>query len=704
VTQPTPPPLRTFQSKSYFLRETAAVVANSLPILAPQALLAAALVYVEQGRAFLLLESSVVLLYLMAVGSAVITVVFSRLVARRVDPDPSANPACTDRQRWLALQCGSGIAGLVSGFLPAGVIEAYISSKGCELPSHTLESYRGSAALATLLVATLLIGYLVWRISNRKSDGTSIRDTGLLIAVLLAAPISFKVWPSHHFLMFGALLIAASVLLTMTVLQGPAPIKRRGGILEWWWAKLLVILCVVAGVLVAIFPGGLPSGASLWFILQCWTALAVLLTVSLRWLWRSHLGWFFLSLGLLACAAIAFSGRAFQAREIRTLAEKRAARPLLIDFARQWLQRRMDQPDAARPYPIVVVSAAGGGIRAAYWTANLLAAFQDRQPAFAAHVFAISGVSGGSVGAAVFDALIQAKCSSCSTAAHRILKGDFLAPALSTLLTRDIVSTTLPIRLPDRGITLEQAFERAWQDTMHTPALAEPFDNLWQGEDMYRVPALFLNATEAGSAERAVFSNVSVIPESGAAASIQRVAEGLSLRLSTAMLLSARFPYISPEGQAGTGDSSLRFVDGGYFDNSGAATLTQVIDALNGAASDLKAAGRFRVAALVIQNEPVPASHCSPSRELGGVSTPIAILDELRARRAETFTNQLRKQVTAENGNLLLDSFRPESGAAEFPLGWTLANATVEDMDAQIRTRMKQGDSPIVQLLQSLKN
>ncbi|MFP5288311.1 MAG: hypothetical protein ACLGI9_21425, partial [Thermoanaerobaculia bacterium] len=51
--------------------------------------------------------------------------------------------------------------------------------------------------------------------------------------------------------------------------------------------------------------------------------------------------------------------------------------------------------------PVFLVAAEGGGIRAAYWTAIALAEIQDRHPAFARHVFAISGISGGSLGAAV---------------------------------------------------------------------------------------------------------------------------------------------------------------------------------------------------------------------------------------------------------------------------------------------------------------
>src|SRR5205823_5068552 len=41
-----------------------------------------------------------------------------------------------------------------------------------------------------------------------------------------------------------------------------------------------------------------------------------------------------------------------------------------------------------------------------HWTAIVLGTLQDANPNFAPHLFAISGVSGGSLGAVVFDALL----------------------------------------------------------------------------------------------------------------------------------------------------------------------------------------------------------------------------------------------------------------------------------------------------------
>jgi hypothetical protein len=278
------------------------------------------------------------------------------------------------------------------------------------------------------------------------------------------------------------------------------------------------------------------------------------------------------------------------------------------------------------------------------------------------------------------------------------------------MLTRDLISTTFRVNLPDRGIALENAFEHAWRDSMHTTTLEEAFPDLWRTPAPYAIPALFLNSTEAGSARRAVFSNVAMADVVGDDRTIQVTAEAQPVRLSTAMILSARFPYISPEakGEAPqvkgeTAPRAFRFVDGGYFDNSGAGTLLDVAAALQKAITDLKAEDEFQIVTLVIQNEPVAVAGCCRKDAVGGFSTPLTILDELRAQRADEFTRQLRTLIAKRPGDAFLESFRPQSGSAEFPLGWTLPKASAKEMDAQIDRRMQDDSSPMLKLLAELR-
>src|SRR5262249_53748432 len=112
--------------------------------------------------------------------------------------------------------------------------------------------------------------------------------------------------------------------------------------------------------------------------------------------------------------------------------------------------------------PFIIVAAAGGGSRAAYWTATVLGALEDEIPDFHRYLFAISGVSGGSLGATVYRTLLKtppdklpekAKCLKDGSdirrgpyecAGQRVLSRDFLAPVVGSLLLPDLVQRFIP--------------------------------------------------------------------------------------------------------------------------------------------------------------------------------------------------------------------------------------------------------------------
>lgn len=81
-------------------------------------------------------------------------------------------------------------------------------------------------------------------------------------------------------------------------------------------------------------------------------------------------------------------------------------RPLIERAATRWFDHvdRIHPPAGSedRVIPLVIVATAGGASRAAYWTGTVLAALQEGAPKFTDHLFAISSVSGGSLGAAAF--------------------------------------------------------------------------------------------------------------------------------------------------------------------------------------------------------------------------------------------------------------------------------------------------------------
>ncbi len=167
------------------------------------------------------------------------------------------------------------------------------------------------------------------------------------------------------------------------------------------------------------------------------------------------------------------------------------------------------------PIPMVFVSSAGGGMPAAYWTATVLGHLADELPEdFARHLFSLSGVSGGSVGSAIFYSLLpfdsevvmdhcpaelrayestptlQEKLDSFSYAfrGHSILCTDFLGPAIAGLLYQDTLLQFLPVdpetiqeNLPlvdfewpiDRAYAIERAMELGWENAFQCEILTD---------------------------------------------------------------------------------------------------------------------------------------------------------------------------------------------------------------------------------------
>ena len=285
-----------------------------------------------------------------------------------------------------------------------------------------------------------------------------------------------------------------------------------------------------------------------------------------------------------------------------------------------WYNSRKDRK-AFKQYPVYIVATAGGGYYAAYHAARVLARLQDQCPNFAQHVFAISGVSGGSLGAGVFSSLVerfspeqipdqcgQSDATRYTDAVEAYFKNDFLSPILFYALGADLVQRFLPFAVPayDRALGLEYAIERAWSDVEPSQGLSAgpnplqaPFRSRWVFEKS--PPALMLNTTRVNTGQRVLFSPFRLLTTepawSEAAQTPWQLGFTRDVPTSTAIGLSARFPIVSPAGdfEGAEFDWSLRshkrhisLVDGGYFENSGTATAMDLFAVLDAAVNENK--------------------------------------------------------------------------------------------------------------------
>ena len=311
-----------------------------------------------------------------------------------------------------------------------------------------------------------------------------------------------------------------------------------------------------------------------------------------------------------AIAAAALDPGGFH--DVRTIDRPRGAAPVTLDAAwRRWVARQ-PRRDAV---PLVLVAAEGGGIRAAYWTARALDCAIDADydscgfvpegdPGDPGSVFAASGVSGGSLGLVAYDASVRGREQ--GNWADVRLGDDFVAATGAWMLFADLPNALVKLDFePDRAGVLERAWQRAWG----TPSpLASGLFETYRSDN--RSPLLLLNGTsvqdgcrvntsvldvdveeaETGKALRArdclsmdAFAAASTPNADGfALAATHDIADLLcedrDLRLSTAALLSARFPWVSPAGRVvrcGT-EFATYVVDGGYFDTSAASPLQEL--------------------------------------------------------------------------------------------------------------------------------
>lgn len=382
-------------------------------------------------------------------------------------------------------------------------------------------------------------------------------------------------------------------------------------------------------------------------------------------------------------------------------------RPEIGPYFDAWLERVRTQLPGHERYPMVIVAAEGGGIRAAYWTATVLGQLQDQNPHFAAQVLAISGVSGGSLGAGVFGALLAdgdangARCRrdgngprlrSFRECAQQILAQDFLSPTLAAMLYPDLLQRFLPVGVStfDRARALEQAWEHAWTLHAGSTRMTEPMQALWRESNGLPVPALIFNSTWVETGKRVLTSSLRIqSPPFHDTVDIYDVVNR-DMRLSTAIHTSARFTYVSPAGTVRREDDSVwgHVVDGGYFENSGAATAIELLSAIREHSTPQQWNSVLPIV-MVISNDPhLPpldapslATVPAPRTLMNEVLSPVRTLLKTRDARGSYSRAALQYFVEADNyfGLGLCNDGMP------LPLGWSLSDKAKTEIQRQLQ-------------------
>jgi hypothetical protein len=603
--------------------------------------------------------------------------------------------------------------------------------------------------LSAMLV-TLFFAYRKIVKGRRKFANTVGRKLGFRAVPNFSRDLD-KIMPSQRvkFLALGLAMATLAIFFASGFLGPPkgsglaSAVAITWTILGWWAAGELqgvppgtkAALRINIGLFAVLFLVSIDPNTPIIGKLSYLHSPAIIMSVAALWVF---VGTFFLAvpgeiLGLpitsivIVLAILAsFSGR-YDNHGVRTISEAKPWNALSLDYAlKKWWDSVPKPTDQNDPIPLVLVATAGGASRAAYWTTEVLAQIEQYHPGFHKYIFAISSVSGGSLGAVVYRTMLndvindqtpnetsdgpnvyycehdgKATKKNMLNCGLSTIDHDFLGPTFLTGLYADLAQRFLPgSLLPDRATALERSWEEAWRRTMgkSSKGLDVAFHSLWN--DKTWLPALIINGTSEKTGRRIITSNLSIDPNffTDAIDYFDMVRPQHDIAVSTAAHNSARFPYIDAAGtlmtpKTGTTD---RIVDGGYFENFGAGSIYDLLRALDKKRSAFEEDKGRKIKFFVIQISSDPALETGqPKRDRSWrekspftlniasdlTAPPVALLNTGSATGYRA--TQLLKELV---GNEYYAEFRLTDNDAA--MSWVLSRKSIDALNHESKTDM----------------
>jgi hypothetical protein len=255
------------------------------------------------------------------------------------------------------------------------------------------------------------------------------------------------------------------------------------------------------------------------------------------------------------------------------------------DFKTAISKRLADQGDS--PHTLVIITASGGGIHAAGWTAQVLTGLQKLLgEEFTKAIGFISSVSGGSVGTMHFldqcnqrgypdsDRLIQIIKNTVRDGLDAVGWGTVHKDYWRFVMLPWVINKN-----EDRGTILE----KDWQKPMIKPTrtLSSWRHQIMQGE----IPIPVFNTTLVEDGRRLLLSPMAFASSENeqkidSNLLYQKGGKKYDMKVVTAARLSATFPYVSPSPRNPDFGFKRNYhmIDGGYFDNSGVVTAIEWLE------------------------------------------------------------------------------------------------------------------------------
>ncbi|MFD0861939.1 hypothetical protein ACFQ1M_06950 [Sungkyunkwania multivorans] len=406
-------------------------------------------------------------------------------------------------------------------------------------------------------------------------------------------------------------------------------------------------------------------------------------------------------------------------------------RTTLNTHIENWISERKAIIDSsATKYPIIFVSSEGGGSRAGLWAFLVHSYLNDAAPSYYSdHLFSLSGASGGGVGNSMFyskanEAFQQNKTFNFKSdkpngrfkyRASEVYKNNYLSSSLAALLGRDLFQSTFGILpdFPDRGSTLEGEWEaghlaEVGADEDRSLLSRNVLSFYKKNEVGMSPPLLMINTTHAQTGQYAVISPVDFRKDQECRGfrdfldDFQQINPNKSIKLSTAMSLNARFPFVSPAGEVkGVG----QFADAGYYDNIGGTVSInlQIIFRKVLQKKFPELLNKIEIINLVINNDDEEQiDHSKPMTQL---QAPLSTLINIRSGHTKEKLEDLGKtwQVTLKKTPIYTEqnlmeqmittkaeendsTLKDEPITPILPLGRYLSNIAIRSIEARLET------------------
>ncbi len=470
--------------------------------------------------------------------------------------------------------------------------------------------------------------------------------------------------------------------------------------------SLVAVICYISAIFWLPFAnriGSFPFALLAMGILLGFANISTLISIITR-----------INLAVVYLLLVVIIGYIFEPHNVRIFHDRNSSakvfneRQHLEEFFVNWLQQRQAVIQRDSIYPVFFVLADGGASRSGYWTAAVLSRLEEESNRmFSSHLFCLSGASGGSVGNAAFFCLLQQRDSiyrahhTLLKEAQHYLKSDFLTYTLARMMGPDLFRPILPFPfIDDRAAALEYAMEHAAPDSV---ILGSSFRQnvsaiiARQQDSAYQLPILCINTTRMQDGTPGLISNIAI--DSAIFGKridvLNMLRAGDDMRLSTAVILGARFPYVSPAGRI----HNSYFVDGGYFDNSGAGAVQEMILQLNRWAQDsswysryprlqhLQLAKKLKWYVIHITNSSLePATVAKVHPVVNDLLAPIQTL--IGSYGTQTVVNNLR--LIRYLGELNKDttyfpiSLYEKLDTNNYAMNWAISERTLHKMDMRL--------------------